>query len=212
MLEAITAYYRVRKTPPVHERLHELILILGNTVIRNNVAACVDEYQRDWEPLQEAGLGRISYGHQLEIIWLLMDACDATGMPAGILLPLYRALFDYALQYGFDRSNGGFYHSGIINAAADRREKVWWVQAESLVCALRLHELTQEKPYLDCFRRILDWIVKHQADWEGGDWHEIVMEDFSIAGHKAYHWKSPYHNGRAMLLCLELLSRMTARQ
>jgi mannobiose 2-epimerase len=81
------------------------------------------------------------------------------------------------------------------------------VQAEGLIAALQMYCLTEEKTYWTCFSRTLDWIVNHQADWEHGDWHAAITEEWKISGVKAGPWKSPYHNGRAMLECLELLAR-----
>jgi mannobiose 2-epimerase len=135
-----------------------------------------------------------------------VEACKTAGISSSLSLDLYRTLFNYALQYGFDRRNGGFYESGPFNAPADWRAKIWWVQAEGLVAALQMYRLTGEEVYWNCFSRTLDWIMKQQADWEHGDWHERVAPDGTPTGMKAGPWKSPYHNGRAMLQCLDLLA------
>ena len=134
-----------------------------------------------------------------------MEACKTAGIAENLLSDLYRSLFKYALQYGLDRKNGGFYDSGFFNSPADRREKIWWVQAESLVAALEMYRLTREQLYWDCFSLVLDWIVNHQVDWKHGDWYEKIDEEGKASGVKAGPWKGPYHNGRAMLRCLDLL-------
>ena len=170
------------------------------------IGACTDKHQRDWTPLQGPGLDRISYGHDLENIWLLIEACDAAVIANGPLLDLYRTLFNYALRHGFDKIRGGFYDTGPFNLPADRRSKVWWVQAEALVSSLQMYRLTREEAYYHCFSQTLDWIVNNQADWEHGDWYAQVEENGKPWGDKAGAWKSPYHNGRAMIHCLELLS------
>ena len=54
---------------------------------------------------------RVSYGHDIENIWLLMDACDAAGVSAGPFLDLYKTLFEYSLKYGYDEANGGFFNT-----------------------------------------------------------------------------------------------------
>jgi mannobiose 2-epimerase len=209
LLEATTEYYRVQKSILAHERLNELIILFSRTILKQNANACVDEFQRDWEPVHGTGFNNVSYGHQLELIWMLIHARDAAGVTNNTHLTLYRTLFDYVLQYGYDSIDGGFYHTGTINRPADDRKKVWWVQAESLICSLHMYDLTQEILYFECFFQTLDWIVKYQADWIYGDWHEIISEAYKPFGKKAYAWKSPYHNGRAILLCMELLSRIS---
>ena len=205
LLEAMTQYYLVTGESLARERLNELVIVLSNTLVNKNFSVCTDNNQHDWKPLRGRHNDRVSYGHQLENIWMLMEACRGLGFSNDPLLELYRALFGYALKYGFDRSAGGFYETGPINGPADQRDKIWWVQAECLVSALAMYGLTREKAYFDCFLRTLDWIMKYQIDWEGGDWYSRVSETKKPSGDKAGAWKSPYHNGRAMLQCLELL-------
>lgn len=209
LMEAIMTYYLVARDRISRERLIELILAQSNAVVRKGIGTCTDRYQRNWMPLYGPDYDRVSYGHNLENIWLLIEACNTAGISNGPLLNLYRMLFSYALQYGFDREEGGFYYTGSFNAPADRREKVWWVQAEGLVSALQIYSLTGEEVYFNCFSKTLDWIVKHQVDWEHGDWHAQVSKSKKPSGDKAGAWKSPYHNGRAIIRCLELLSSFT---
>src|SRR5882724_6883896 len=104
--------------------------------------------------------------------------------------------------YGYDRSAGGFYDSGSFHGSADRREKVLWVQAEGLVAALQMYRLTGEEVYWNCFSQTLEWIAKYQANWEHGDWYEWLSSDGRPAALQDHIWKSPYHNGRAMIYCL----------
>lgn len=188
------------------ERVIQLIFVNSNSVVRKNIGACTDKCLDNWKPLKGPSYDRVSYGHDVENVWLLADACKTARLSGGLFLDLYRALFSYALQYGFDRKGGGFYDSGLLNAPADRREKVWWVQAEGLVAALQMFRLTGEEVYWNCFSRTLEWIVNHQADWEHGDWYERIDQVGRASGVKAGPWKSPYHNGRAMLHCLDLLA------
>jgi mannobiose 2-epimerase len=204
LMEAMTTFLAFTHEPRARDRLIELIFVNSNSVVRKDSGACTDRYLQDWQLIQGAEGDRVSYGHDVENIWLLVEACGAVGIATSLLLDLFRKLFEYALHHGFDWRNGGFYASGPLNAPADRREKVWWVQAEGLVAALQMYRLTGETVYWNCFLQTLDWIVKHQVDWEHGDWHERVAPDGTPTGMKAGPWKSAYHNGRAMLECLKL--------
>ena len=205
LLEAITTFVALTDEPAARERLIELILVNSNSVVRKDIGACTEKYLENWQPFDGPNDRRVSYGHDIENVWLLMDACRTAGITENLLADLYRTLFKYALHYGFDRRDGGFYNSGFFNAPADRREKIWWVQAEALVASLEMHRLTGEPLYWNCFALVLDWIVKHQVDWKHGDWYERVDNEGKPAGVKAGPWKGPYHNGRAMLRCLDLL-------
>ena len=59
--------------------------------------------------------------------------------------------------------------------------------------------------YGGCYLRTLDWIVDAQADWAVGDWHQHVDHRGRPSGVKSGMWKDPYHQGRGLIECLELL-------
>jgi mannobiose 2-epimerase len=206
LMEALTTFYRASRLPLGRERLLELIDVESNAVVRKNLPACTDKYQSDWTPILGDGFARVSYGHDIENVWLLMDACDAAGISNYPFQDLYRNLFEYSYRNGYD-PNGGFFESGPFNQPADRRQKVWWVQSEALVSALRMSRLTGDPVYLDVFDKTLDFLEKQQIDWAGGEWHNMINPDGRPAGAKASSWKAGYHNGRAMIECLELLKK-----
>jgi cellobiose epimerase len=211
LLEAMTTFYRASKLPLAKDRLVELIGIESNAVVRKRLGACTDKYERDWTPRLEGDYARVSYGHDLENIWLLVDACKAAGIPDHPYLDLYRTLFDYSLKYGYDAAKGGFYYFGQFERPAENLEKSWWVQAEAIVSALYMYRLTKDAKYLDAFRKTFEFIEKYQVDWKHGEWHATVLPDGSARGDKAQPWKAGYHNGRAMIECLELLNPARAR-
>src|SRR6185369_3763962 len=99
-------------------------------VVRKDLGACSDKYERDWTPLLEPKYARVSYGHDLENIWLLIDACRAANLPLAPHMETFRALWKYSKEHGWDEAEGGFYDGGPFGAPADRRQKVWWTQAE----------------------------------------------------------------------------------
>jgi mannobiose 2-epimerase len=210
LLEAMTTFYRASKLPLARERLLELILIESNSVVRKGLIACTDKYDRDWTPRLEGQYARVSYGHDLENIWLLMDANDAAGVPNQPLLDLYRSLFAYSMKYGYDSENGGFYDSGPFNQPADNRTKVWWVASEAIVSALYMYRMTGDAQYLSVFEKTWDFVKKHHIDWANGEWHANVLPNGQVRGDKANVWKAGYHNGRAMIECLELIRALDA--
>jgi mannobiose 2-epimerase len=210
LLESMTAYYRASHSPVARDRLLELIAIQSNAVVRKPLTACTDKYDRDWTPAlgRNPAWDRVSYGHDLENIWLLTDASEAAGLPVEPLLDLYRQLFAYSLKYGYDSAHGGFYNSGAFNQPASDRTKTWWVQAEACVSALYMYRLTRDRAYWDVFAKTYDFIERYQTDWQTGEWWESVSPDLQPSGAKAHGWKSGYHNGRAMLECLRILREM----
>jgi mannobiose 2-epimerase len=205
LLEAMTTFYRASELPLARERLLELINIESNSVVRKNLGACTDKYSQDWTPRLEGDYARVSYGHDIENVWLLMDACDAAGISDYPFMDLYRTLFEYSLKYGYDSRQGGFYYTGRFNTAADDRSKSWWVQAETLVSSLRMYERTKDPKYLPVFETTFALIESRLVDWQVGEWFESLSAQGQPQGDKASVWKAGYHNGRAMIECIEIL-------
>jgi cellobiose epimerase len=205
LMEAIATYHQLTQDTISRERLIELILVLSSAVRCETICACMDKYYRDWAPIDKHTKDCISYGHILENIWLLITGCTTAGISKGPFLNLYRNLFNYTIRFGEDKNKGGFYYTGPYNATARRIEKVWWVQAEALMSSLHMYVQTGEGVYFQCFSRILEWITLYQIDWEYGDWHAKVNKRGKPSGDKAGPWKTPYHNGRAMIECIQLL-------
>ena len=210
LLESMTAWYRASHAAVARDRLIELIAIQSNAVVRKPLTACTDKYDRDWTPAlgRNPAWDRVSYGHDLENIWLLTDAAHAAGIPVAPLLELFRQLFAYSLKYGYDSARGGFYDAGPFNQPATDRMKTWWVQAEACVSALYMYRLTHDRAYWDVFAKTYDFIDRYQTDWQTGEWWESVSPDLKPSGAKAHGWKAGYHNGRAMLECLRILREL----
>ena len=200
VLEALTALLDVDGGRDVRERLEEVRDLLLGPFARPGGLGLREALEHNLSPAR-ADTGRVSYGHDLETVFLLIEAARALGCAPPVAV---RGLFEHALLHGFDRARGGFFAGGPAGGTADDRRKVWWVQAEALVSALTMHQLTGEAAFLGCFARTLAWIATRQAV-PGGDWHAEVLEDGTIRGDRAGAWKDPYHQGRAVLRCLEVL-------
>ncbi|MDI6451391.1 AGE family epimerase/isomerase [Anaerobaca lacustris] len=205
LMEAMTTFYQASLLRVARERLIELINIESNAVVRKTLGACTDKYDRDWTARLDGNFARVSYGHDIENVWLLMEACDAVGLSNGPFMDLYETLWAYSLKYGYDETNGGFYYTGDFNRPADDREKSWWVQAEAIVSALRMYRATNDAKYLAVFEKTFAFIENEMVDWEHGEWHSSVTPDGRARGDKANPWKAGYHNGRAMIECIEAL-------
>lgn len=205
VLEAYTQYYRVTLDEKARDRLWELIILLSNTILRKRIGVCSNLHHRDWTPFRGPQHDRVSYGHDLESIWMLIDAHQTLGVSSTPLTDFFQTIFFNALQYGYDSQNGGFFTEGYFHSPADKREKFWWAQAEAILSALYMYRLTDQEIYANCFFQTLNWIESYQVDWEHGDWHAEIHENGKPYADKAWAWKGAYHNGRAMIHALELL-------
>lgn len=211
LLEALTTFYRASKLPLARERLLELIAIESNAVFRKDVGSCSDQYKLDWTPILEGGGARASYGHDLENIWLLVDAASAAQVPVSPYLDLFRHSFAYSMKYGWDAKDGGFWYWGAFSQPAAGLSKSWWVQAEALVSALTMYKLTADPQYWTVFEKTWAFVKNHQIDWKSGEWWSSVDAALVPSGDKANEWKAGYHNGRAMIESIALLKGMISK-
>lgn len=210
LMEAMTTFYRASKLPLARTRLIELMSIESSAVVRKSITACTDQYRRDWTPVLEGNAARVSYGHDLENIWLLADAADAAGLPVAPYLDFFRENFAYSMKYGWDGKDGGFWYWGWFRQPASGRSKSWWVQSEVLVSALTMYKLTRDPHYYDVFEKTWNFIDKHHIDRTTGEWWEMVDENLRASGNKAGAWKGGYHNGRAMIEAISLIESLGA--
>ena len=72
-----------------------------------------------------------------------------------------------------------------------------------------LYQLTHSSRAAACYLETLAWITCHQMDTQHGEWHMHVDGDGRPTGPKGIPaWKTPYHNGRAILVSLQVLEQL----
>ena len=206
LLEALRAFHRIHPSDAVRDRLWETTLILARTVTRTAHPSAHDLHSRDWREHYDDDL--ISFGHDSETSWLLLDSCDAIGISPSLLMPWCIDLFGMLRSHGIRANDGSVYNRARVGSRAHDRNRIWWVQAEVLVGCLDLHvrtgSLAAGRTYLDLLR----WIEQQQADWEHGEWHHCITATGRREGPKAGEWRGPYHSARSMIECLERLHRL----
>jgi mannobiose 2-epimerase len=207
LLEGLTAYVELTNDTRARERLTELLIILTSTVQRPPFGVATDVHDPDWQPKLQPVYAQVIYGHELEKIWLLTQASLALELPPHLLLLVYRTWFSAAYDKAFDRRKGGFFERGYLGRSAHVRNKIWWTQAEAMLAAMQMYAHTGDLDYYACFCKLLNWIETTQVDWIHGDWHRIIAPTGKAQGNKADSWKTPYHNGRALIECLNLLNQ-----
>lgn len=209
LMEAFTTYYRATGDETARHRLHELLDVCTNTVVRKDLTACTDKYEPDWTPkLDDEDFRVVSYGHDLENVWLTMEAADALDVSTRLFVDLYEALFEFSLEHGYDDDRGGFYFFGPLDGDATNRVKAWWVQAECMTSALRMYEETGDDRYREVFEETWQFVDDHHVDEAVGEWHSGVTDDLEPVGRKGAMYKGAYHNGRALVECIETLESL----
>jgi mannobiose 2-epimerase len=150
----------------------------------------------------------ISYGHDIEAAWLLLDCAETISDRYYIdrFKDISLRLTDAAAE-GLD-SDGGLWYEFETGRNELIREKHWWPQAEALVGFLNAWQLTGDEKYLRYFNGIWEFINRFVKDHNHGEWFWGVDGDHSVMQkEKAGFWKCPYHNSRA---CMEILKRAGA--
>lgn len=200
LLEAFTALYRASKDEAVRARLEELIKVVVTRIVQPSNYAH-KEFFRDWRVHDRPV---VSYGHDLETAWLLLDALEALGEVGDheAVRQVALGIGKHSAERGFDAAKGGYFEEGTPGGTPTKLEKVWWVQAEALAGLWSLYRLSKDASYLDRLERTLTWIETKQLDAQHGEWFWGINPDGSIGprgDHKGEEWKAEYHALRGVL-------------
>lgn len=201
VLEAYTNLLRVWPNAALRQQLTALTERFLDTVIDPETYHLRLFFDKDWSLMS----GLISYGHDIEAAWLLLDAAEVLGDPV-----LYARVREAAigiarttLREGLDADGGLFYE---FEDTLDS-DKHWWPQAEAVVGFLVAYQETGDAAFLDAAVAAWDFTKRCILDLENGEWFGRVnragvpYEDEDKVG----FWKCPYHNAR---VCFEVMARL----
>ncbi len=205
LLESFTELYKASRNSGVRARVEELLNICAQKIVDTQVGFARLYFTDDWRPSDSEVS---SYGHDIELSWLMSEAAEALGRAHDRdLRQASLALVEHTLRDGFDREHGGVYDEGPAAGPAASKRMIWWVQAEALVGLLNAYQMTGKTAYRDRFEQQARYVFDHFVDREYGEWFNTIEPDGKISGEKTSEWKAPYHHGRA---CLEVLRRLEA--
>jgi mannobiose 2-epimerase len=205
LLEAYTTLYTAWPDARLAERLRELVELVLDRMIAPDGDRVIGFFAADWQPRST----RISFGHDIETSWLLVEAAEAVGDDALRMRAHDAALLLAAsvLRRGVDQEFGGLFNESDGDTLDTDKE--WWPQAEAIVGFLAAYQQSGDeallRPALDTWR----FVERHVVDRRNGEWRRRVSRsgNESRGGEKVGPWKCPYHNARA---CLEIMSRVDA--
>lgn len=203
LLEALTALHGIWQDDKLTSRFKNLIALFSNTIINP-----VSGHQRlffddQWRSLSE----NISYGHDIETSWLLLEAAEASGQPALIdqaksnAVKMAQVVYEQSLQPD----------SSILYEAGPGGHKVtdrhWWTHAEAVVGFYNAFEISKKEHFLQASTRVWTYIQDHFVDHKDGDWFKLLRENGSpyFEHYKVSPWECPYHHAR---MCFEMIRRL----
>lgn len=218
ILEALTTVYQVLPEPLVKKRLEEMLQLVRDKMV--NPEGHLNLYfTSSWQPIiyrdssrefiiKNLPLDHISFGHDIETGYLLLDASKALYSKYDKkTLRIAKKLVDHSLQYGFEKDYYGLFDRGYRftkNGAIEivTRSKAWWAQAEAWhSLALMASIYPKEKRYAEAFQKMWNYMQKELIDHEHGGWYSNGLDENpgDKTTRKAHQWKGAYHDGRALM-------------
>lgn len=219
LLEAFTELYHIWPDSLLEERLREMLGLIRDT-IRVDPGYLTLFSEADWTPVsyrdssdtvreENYYFDHVSFGHDVETAFLMLEASGALGMEHDTDTHRYaKQMVDHSLETGWDHENGGFYDGGYYLSGDDeltivRDTKTWWAQAEGLNTLLNMSQLypDDEQPYQQRFLEMWDYINQYFIDEEYAGWYESGLDKSPDARYdaKGHIWKANYHDGRTLM-------------
>jgi mannobiose 2-epimerase len=206
ILEAYTNLLRAWPDAELRANQRDLIDVTLKHIIDPRTHHLVLFMKEDWTPISE----EISYGHDIELSWLLVEAAEVLGDHELLtqIRPVALAIAQATLAEGTD-TDGAILNEGNAHGVTSTR-KDWWPQAEAAVGYLNAYQLSQDPRYFAAARRSWDFIEARFVDRVHGDWFESLNRDGTpLPRPKVSLWHCPYHNGRSCFEVIERVQRMT---
>jgi len=202
ILEPYTNLYRHWKNPILADSIRKLVRIFLDKIIDNKTAHFNLFFDMDWKVKSST----VSYGHDIEGSWLLLEAAEELGDKELIdeVKTMALRMVDVTKEEGADSDGSIFYEREANHLDTDKH---WWPQAEAMVGYVNAWQLTGNKKYMDEAEKVWNFIKLRIIDHEIGEWFWKVDRKGEpyINEEKAGFWKCPYHNTRALI---EVVSRL----
>lgn len=203
VFEAYTELYRVSKDTEVKERLEWIMDVFADKVYDSARKRQEVFFDKNYNSLIDLH----SYGHDIETAWLIDRGVEVLGEEAYSrkMTPITKALTQNIYEVAFDgHSLANECEKGVVDT-----NRVWWVQAETIVGFLNGYEKDPSKTeYKEAAEAVWQFIKEHVIDpREGSEWFWLVRQDGTPVEGKPIvePWKCPYHNGR---MCMEVIRRL----
>lgn len=203
VLEGYTNLLRAWPDPRLKSQQARLLRVFLDHVVDPQTHFTRLFFQMDWRSLSDL----ISYGHDIETSWLLVEAAEGIGDKALIAETRKVAVEMAGAVYA-----QGLDADGSVMAEGSPRgihhpEKHWWCEAEGIVGFVNAYQISGDETFAAAALRIWDFIEAHMIDRQHGEWFKVLTRAGSpIPGQvKTGPWEDPYHHSRA---CMEIIHRV----
>ncbi|HCU37587.1 MAG TPA: hypothetical protein DGT21_19790 [Armatimonadetes bacterium] len=155
-------------------------------------------------------------GHVIESMWFGLHIWRDRGEPDRISQAL--ECLRWHLEAGWDEECGGIFSSILTEGQDPKRveaNKLMWPQTEALYALLLAYEMSGEQWCLDWYDRVHEWAWTHLPVPEYGEWHRQVARDGSALPDPPtpgnHPRKEPFHLPRSLMMCIDVLRRLTGK-
>ncbi len=212
MCEALLAAWQATADPRFLDRAEQLANFFTFDLAAQSDGQVWEHYDSNWQVDMQFNIDfpndrykpwGFQPGHQTEWSKLLLMLNNERPNPKW--LQKAQALFDKAMQTGWDEEFGGIVYGVAPDGSFCAGEKYFWVQAESFAAAWRLYKATDDQKYLQDYQRIWQWSWDHMIDHTHGAWYRVRQQDGSaIDNKKSPLGKTDYHTMGACWDVLEI--------
>lgn len=217
LLEAFTSLYQATGDPVHGRRLAEVIDLVLAHMVDPASGAGRNQFDLAFSPVLPLAINRTwnaerhgetppaesdttSYGHNLELAWLLTKADMALGRPRDHHREAVEGLVGHALRFGVDWRHGGVFRDGPHDGSATVRDKEFWQQAEALPGLLDGYLVLGDERCLDAFLGVWRFVTERMVDPALGEWRVLLDETGEVIdGAMGNPWKAFYHTGRGLI-------------
>lgn len=204
LIEGYTSLLRVWRNERMESKVKEHLDVMLDKIVDQAKGHYIMFFREDWSKSSND----ISYGHDIEGTWLMMETCEVLGNQAETerAIPICLHMADACLKEGVNPNGSMVYEFSPDQNHVDTRRS-WWVQAEAVIGFLNAWELSGEDRYLAASVKAFEYIRTHIVDHKYGEWFPMLDENeqpVSSNERKVSGWKAPYHNSR---MCLEIIER-----
>ena len=202
LIEAYTCHLRSEKTNFMQSKVREHLYVMLNKIVDHDIHHYFVFQDRAWKPTST----EISYGHDIEGSWLMMETAEVLGEPEAL-----RYTRDICVNIARACLEQGLTEDGAMKTEYDpatghaSKYLSWWEQNEAVVGFLNAWELTGEEKFLDASLKSMEFALEHFVDHEKGGWYTGTTLDGKtiVTKQKSNGYTCPYHNARMHMEIIE---------
>ncbi|MCD6122648.1 MAG: AGE family epimerase/isomerase [Spirochaetales bacterium] len=154
-------------------------------------------------------------GHAIESMWFMIHIFEYFDDKDKVREAI--ETIRWAMEKGWDKEYGGLFLA--IDVAGKEpvywkhaETKIWWVFAEALYALLLAYEKSNESWCIDWYWKTHEWVFNHFPNKDYGEWNQkLDRKGNKINTIIALPVKDPFHLPRALILCIDILKKITKK-